>query len=354
MTIQGKAGFCRCAAVGVLIAAFTLSSVPTIGAEPSIEQKRAQAKTIAKQVEALDQTLEIATEEFNQASDALDEIQARLELTREKLSKARRRLVVRQATLNHRAKAIYLNGKIEFFEVVLSTQSFDDFLRRLDLVTRIGDSDAKIVGSVKAARRVLETRKRQLAAQQARQKRITASREKKKKSIEASLGKREKLLASVKDEIEAYERAERARAEAQRRRYLAAQTVSDGDGGGGGGTGGGPAHGNVVSVAMAQLGKPYRYGASGPDAFDCSGLTMYCYAQVGIGLPHSSSAQYGCGSHVSRDNLQPGDLVFFYNPIHHVGLYIGGGNMIHAPRTGDVVKIASVDGHGNYVGATRP
>lgn len=352
MTINGRAGFLRSCVISILSITIILCSAPPIGAEPTIEEKRAEAREIKAQVAKLDQKMEIAVEQYNMASDALDETRERLVLTREKLARARRRLRVRQGILNRRANSIYINGKIDFVEVVLATQSFDDFLKRLDLLTRIGNHDADLVGSVKAARRILERRKKQLAVQELRERRIKVAREKKKDQIEATLVKREQMLSSIKDEIEAYERAQRERAERQRRYYMASRSVDSG--GGGGGTGAGvPAHGNVVDYAVSRLGCPYVYGASGPSTFDCSGLTMWCYAQIGIGLPHSSAAQYGCGTRISRANLQPGDLVFFGSPIHHVGLYVGGGQMIHAPHTGAVVSYSGID-RGDYAGATRP
>ena len=109
----------------------------------------------------------------------------------------------------------------------------------------------------------------------------------------------------------------------------------------------------AVSYAMAQVGKAYVYGAAGPSAFDCSGLTMMAWAQAGVGLPHSSSAQSGTGTRVSADQLQPGDLVFYYSPISHVGMYIGNGQMVHAPNTGSVVNVTSVN-FGKAVGFARP
>ncbi|ACZ00008.1 MULTISPECIES: NlpC/P60 family protein [Thermomonospora] len=104
--------------------------------------------------------------------------------------------------------------------------------------------------------------------------------------------------------------------------------------------------------AMTKLGKPYVWGAAGPNAFDCSGLVMWAYKQVGINLPHYTGSQWNAGTRISRSQLAPGDLVFFYSDLHHVGLYIGNGKMIHAPRTGDVVKIDSIDGR-PYAGAVR-
>jgi len=104
--------------------------------------------------------------------------------------------------------------------------------------------------------------------------------------------------------------------------------------------------------ALTQLGKPYVWGAAGPNSYDCSGLVMWAYAKVGIALPHYTGSQWNAGARIPREDLQPGDLVFFYSDLHHVGLYIGDGKMVHAPRTGDVVKIAPIDGR-PYAGAVR-
>ncbi|NDU72239.1 hypothetical protein GWI34_06320 [Actinomadura sp. DSM 109109] len=132
--------------------------------------------------------------------------------------------------------------------------------------------------------------------------------------------------------------------------------------GGGGGTGGtynGPASGPAraaLDFAYAQLGKPYSYGAEGPSSYDCSGLTMKSWAAAGVGITRTTNSQYAATKRVAKSNLQPGDLVFFSN-LGHVGLYVGGGKMIHAPRTGDVVKIVDItSGYylSNYYGAGRP
>jgi cell wall-associated NlpC family hydrolase len=112
------------------------------------------------------------------------------------------------------------------------------------------------------------------------------------------------------------------------------------------------AAGVAVRTALAQLGDMYGVGASGPDTFDCSGLTMYAYAAAGVTLPHSSRAQASMGVPVARADLQPGDLVFFYTPVSHVGIYIGNGQMVHASVTGRPVAVTSVD-KGGYVGARR-
>jgi peptidoglycan DL-endopeptidase CwlO len=101
-------------------------------------------------------------------------------------------------------------------------------------------------------------------------------------------------------------------------------------------------YGGVVGIAMQYLGVPYVWGGSSPSGFDCSGFVMYVYAQVGVSLPHYTGAQWSYGVPVSRSDLEPGDLVFF-DGLGHVGIYVGGGQFIHAPQTGDVVKISSLD-----------
>ncbi|HEY8844217.1 MAG TPA: C40 family peptidase, partial [Gaiellaceae bacterium] len=113
-------------------------------------------------------------------------------------------------------------------------------------------------------------------------------------------------------------------------------------------------YGGVVGIAMRYLGTPYVWGGASPGGFDCSGFVMYVFGQIGVSLPHNAAAQYGYGSPVSQDSLQPGDLVFF-DGLGHVGIYVGGGSFIHSPHTGDVVKISTMTGWyaSTYVGARR-
>ncbi len=115
-----------------------------------------------------------------------------------------------------------------------------------------------------------------------------------------------------------------------------------------------PGAATAVRAALSQLGVPYRFAAASPGvAFDCSGLTMWAWAQAGVSMAHFAAAQYAAFPHVPISQLQPGDLVFFYSDIHHVGMYIGNGQYVQAPRTGDVVKISPLAGR-NLVGAARP
>src|SRR4051795_7695381 len=109
----------------------------------------------------------------------------------------------------------------------------------------------------------------------------------------------------------------------------------------------------VVDTALAQQGKPYKWAGAGPNSYDCSGLTQFAYRAAGVALPHSSSAQSRMGRPVSKADLRPGDLIFFYSPVGHVGIYIGNGKMVHAPTSGDVVRIANVNAMPGYNSARR-
>jgi cell wall-associated NlpC family hydrolase len=169
-----------------------------------------------------------------------------------------------------------------------------------------------------------------------------------KRSILGQLAERKRKLSGLESEIAALQAAEE--------RARAARRVSYSSGGGGGDY---PpptnqARSEVVPYAKRFIGVPYRWGGSSPSGFDCSGFTSYVYRNAaGISLPRVSRAQIGAGQRVSRKDLQPGDLVFFGSPIHHVGIYVGGNSYIHAPNTGARVRIDSLN-RGGYAGACRP
>jgi len=345
-----------------IVAGLLLFSFPSLGwGQPNQkDQKQAEAKKIKRQVEQIDQELDEAVEDYNQANLKLSKIKAEFTATSQKLEKAQQDLDDRRNILNTRLCNIYKHGEVPFIETIFSTKTFGQFLLTLSRLQDIAAGDARIVGDIERLKKDVEEKRHELAEQEKSQKVACSKLNSNKSEIEKKLGERKNTLAGVEEEINALDREEQANAERLRaqveqeqveQRRARTPQVSRGT-----------KHvpvpkSGAVGVAMQQLGKPYCWGGAGPGSFDCSGLVMYCYAKIGVSLPHSAAAQYGCGTHISRDQLRPGDLVFFTRGrgISHVGMYVGGDSYIHAPRTGDVVKISSLSARGRgYVGGVRP
>ena len=387
----------RLVVAGGLAAILLLAAAVGASANPSINDKRAQAEAILAEIQTLDEDLGAAAERFNGANYELGKLTSELAETREDLTRARQLQKVSRQRVAVRLRQLYISGESgSVIEVILGAKSLDDLLDRVDLAQRVTAQDAEIAGEAKALRERVAKREKQLTAARERQATVVAQRATEKHAIEGKLAERQTLLASVKDEIARLEEAERRRqaelrrqaqvelerqrreAEArQRARALAEQAATSSSSSAGVVSEGGdldepavsspgvdysppPADAStgaqVVAIAMQYLGTPYVWAAADPSVgFDCSGLTMYVFAKVGVSLPHYAAAQYQLGSPVSKDQLQPGDLVFFRG-LGHMGMYIGGGNFIHAPRTGDVVKISSLSESyyaANWVGARR-
>jgi cell wall-associated NlpC family hydrolase len=348
------------------LAAFAATSafgVTAAGADPSIASKRAQAEAILAEVRELDSRVGKAAEAYNLATIQLGEIDADLASNTKHLKAARKSLGLAQANAAQRLRALYINGDgAGAIEVILGARSLDDLISRLDVAQRVGEQDAKVLRDVRQYRRQVRLHREQLTDARMRQARVVAERAAQTRAIEAELAERERMLASVKDEIaklEAEERAEQARIEAAARARLRAQELAaqqalqqasaqavtvaaEAPSEESSPESLPPAkYTGVVAIAMQYLGVPYVWGGMSPAGFDCSGFVAYVYAQVGVSLPHNAAMQFGYGVPVSRDQLEPGDLVFF-DGLGHNGMYIGGGQFIHAPHTGDVVKISSL------------
>ncbi|HEU5491036.1 MAG TPA: NlpC/P60 family protein [Gaiellaceae bacterium] len=357
--------------IGVLAAASAAALLLAVGpaSGQTIESKRAQAEAIIAEVESMNHELEATIEAWNYANVELDRIDTDLRSNAKHLAAAKKSLGVAQMRIQERLRDLYINGEGDStLEVILGSQSLDDIIARLDAIERVSSQDTRILHTVRQYRKEVETRRENLQEARTDQARIVAEQAAQKQSIESQIGEQNQLLASVKDEIaeiraEEQRRqaalAEQARAAAQAAQ-LAAQATSqesydtaavvptyDADA---------PAarYGHVVGIALQYLGIPYVWGGSSPSTgFDCSGFTSYVYAQVGVYLPHHAASQYNMGTPVAYEQLAPGDLVFF-SGLGHVGLYIGGGQFVHAPHTGDVVRISSLgERAGSYVGARR-
>jgi cell wall-associated NlpC family hydrolase len=340
--------------------------VGSAGADPpSLASKESRAQQVLAQVEQIDANLEHAVEAYNLANVKLDRIRRDIRRNREELALARSNLTRANTALSSRVVAIYTADESDStLEILLGAQSLDDLLNRIDAVNRVSDQDGRVIREVRHFRTEVIHRRGQLRIARAEQERVVAGRAAEKERIEAQLAERQQLLSTIRTEIaqiRAAEQARQARLTRQLQARMPVQPVNANSGFGiaaaspDGATVAPPArYGGVVGIAMQFLGTPYVYGGASPSGFDCSGLVMYVFAQLGVPLPHSSGAQYGYGAPVSRDQLQAGDLVFF-NGLGHVGIYVGGGSFIHSPHTGDVVKISSMTGWyaSTYVGARR-
>ena len=350
----------------VVLAAGLLLAVGSASADPSIQSKREQAQAIMAELQQLDASLGQTIESYNYANIELDRIDADLRSNARHLEAARKSLGVAQSRIAERLRDLYVNGEGDStLEVILGSSSLDDIINRLDAIQRVSSEDTRILAEVKRYRKAVETRRAKLKDARADQARVVAERAAQKQEIESRLADRQQLLSSVKDEIvrmqaeearrqaalaaQARARLEAARLAAQQAAQAQAQsqtTLEATDYGSDAVTVSAPPPdgtraSQVISIAMQYLGVPYVWGGMSPSGFDCSGLVAYAYAQIGISLPHHAASQYGYGVPVSRDALQPADLVFF-NGLGHMGMYIGGGQFIHAPHTGDVVKISSL------------
>jgi peptidoglycan hydrolase CwlO-like protein len=350
------------------VAALTATSAT---AEPAaIADKRAEAEAVLAQIEAIDRKLEIAVEAYNSATTRLDGIQQDIVENLNHLSIARTAYRRAQKRLADRLVALYLNGQQSTIEIILGASSLEQLLDRIDGAERISEQDVEIVGQIRATRAEVRAREKKLETARAEQKQVVAQRADRRAWIEGQLADRQDLYDSVKDELdqliaEEKERQKRLEEEARRREEERQRILSEGGVEvpeniavpSGIGTAPPSLYGNdVVSIAMQFLGVQYVWGGSSPSGFDCSGLVVYAYGLAGRpGLPHYTGSLWQMGVAVSRDQLQPGDLVFF-NGLGHMGIYIGGGQFIHAPHTGDVVKISDMtSGYYLYsfVGARR-
>lgn len=368
----------RALPVAFVCAAVLLAAVPAL-ADPTIAEKQAEAHQVLGQVQQLDASLAHATQAYDLANERLNRVRKALKENGKNLAIARASLKRAQHHYAARVLDLYTSGGGDSgLDVLVGATSLDDLLDRLNTANRIAFADQQIVLQVRRFRDEVQRRQARLKHARWSAANLVAERAAARRSIESQLDQRRQLLSSIRGQIAQLEAQERAR-QAELRRELQARVAaqeqqartqaldntfsapaastgsSDSAVGASTTPVTAPSRGNVVAIAMRYLGVPYRWGGASPSTgFDCSGFTMYVYAQVGISLPHYTGSQYAMGVPVPRSQLQPGDLVFF-DGLGHEGIYVGNNQFIHAPHTGDVVKISSISGWyaSTYVGARR-
>lgn len=308
---------------------------------PTTAQVKAKVDTLYREAEA-------ATERYNGAKERADAARDELGALRDEAARRTERLNTSREALGSFAAAQYRAGGIDPGLRLALTSDPGDYLERASLAERVGDRRASALSSVRRQLVDLaELRERAgLRATELEEHRGRAARH--KESVRARLAQAERLLARLTaEERAAYARGAAEgpdRADRAGRADMPAPRAHSG-----------PADGRAaraVAYAYGALGKPYVWGATGPGSYDCSGLTQAAWRSAGVALPRTTYTQIESGRRVARSQLAPGDLVFFYPGITHVGLYIGDGKMIHAPRPGSPVRIAGID-EMPFAGAVR-
>ena len=346
----------RRAFVVLLLGALLVTLIVATGAFASpLAGKKAQLRQVQAKLDAIGIQVSKAVEDYDQAASRLDSTRGRIRQNQRLLAIAERNLATANRQLEARAQNIYKAPEVGFINAVLSARSFDDLVTQLDLMQRLGNSDVDLVRSVSAYERDIKDRRVQLQADARIAVKLLAERRAQKSAIMATNARLQSYESSLKADIKRALAQQAAAARAAAQQALAAANAANGAGSVGTSSGGGgappppdpsgPGHPEVVAIAQRYLGIPYVWGGASPSqGFDCSGLVMYVYAQIGIGLSHGATDQRHASTPVPLSALRPGDLVFYGNASYsyHVAIYVGGGRTIEAARTGTPVRYGVV------------
>ena len=331
-------------------------------APANITKAQAEANALQAQLQKLGGQVEAAVEDYDYAKAQLQKTNTAAKKTQAKLDKAEKDLSAAQGQLTERIVQIYKDGQTGALDVLLGATSFSDLVNRYEMLQRVSGQDHEIIVQVESYRTQVADQRADLAQQAKEQKTLTAQAaaaekkvQQKQADVKTQLKGKEAQVAQLEKEWQAQQAALAAKAkEAARLAALKAQqhprTVA-----GPGVQVSVPASASgskVIQVAVQYIGVPYIWAGASPSGFDCSGFVMYVYAKLGIDLPHSSRMMSEMGTAVSDSQLQPGDLVFYGSPVHHVGIYVGDGKMINSPYTGASVRIEAI-WRSSYSGARR-
>jgi len=327
--------------------------VPVLGIANSalaspVSDKKARLREVQAQLEKVGTQVEKAVEYYNQAVTRLATTRSKISENQRLLTAAERNLAIANRQLTVRAQSIYKAPATGFVDVIFSAHSFDDLVPQFDLMQRIGNGDVDLVRSVTAYEREIKDRRIALRADEKAAAKLLEEQRAQKSAILATESRMKRLEGGLKSDIKLLLAQQAAAARAAAQQAAAGSSVS-----GGGGTTdgpppldpGGPGHPEVVAIAQRYLGIPYLWGGASPKTgFDCSGLVLYVYAQVGVQLSHGATDQQRASKPVPLNALQPGDLVFYGNASYsyHVAIYAGGGQTIEAARTGTLVRYGVV------------
>ncbi|MHC6181368.1 C40 family peptidase [Clostridium sp. JNZ X4-2] len=341
-----------------------LSTGTSVFAAPSSSSSLAQVKQqkqgLEIKVEKLnDQIVQVMQQIDNNKKD-ISKVSDNIKNTQTNIESTEKDIKSQQELFNQRVKAMYINGMNSYLGVILNADNLNDFISRLDNVTKVMGFDKGVISDLSDKKEELSNQKEKLNNDNNKLLALKSDNEKKLSKLSSdkdsqtalitSLDAKEKELAVADTETSkviasAANNVQQIRNAAPRITGSSQSVSRGGDAS--------VSSSAVVAYASNFLGVPYVWGGTSPSGFDCSGLVQYVYAHFGINLPRTSQEQQNVGTAVSRSELQPGDLVFFGSPAYHVGIYVGGGSFINAPKTGDVVKIASLDNRSDFSGGRR-
>lgn len=313
----------------------------------NLADKQKRLDEFTAQLDALDRELEIASEDYNAAVDRLGKMKSQVQVAQLDLDNARSAYALQNGILGERANSMYRDGSIAGFEVLLDSKSVSDFVARMKFLNTIGLADADIAESLRSQKDAMEKQVVDLRNTETMAESLEFELKARQIEVMLRIQERQAMLAAAQGDL-----LEMLDQEAGRRSGEESALLADAlSGASKAGIVVDP--GSPVETALAYHGIPYLWGGETPSGFDCSGLILYVYKQHGVKLPHYSGSQFLMGEKIAPAALQPGDVVFFGSPIHHVGMYIGGGYYLHAPRTGDFVKISKLSARRDYAGGRR-
>jgi len=324
--------------VGVLLVA-----APAASAAGSVAKAKARLNAVEARLSSVSTQSEIAVEKYNQATSQLDAVEAKIAENQKQLETARRNLATANDQLVQRARDMYKARDVGVMDVVFKADNFDDLIEELDMMQRLGNSDVDTVHAIAAYKRDIKDRRVKLEADEKTATRLVADRQVQKDHLIALRSDLEGLTGKIKKEIKKLKYQAKLRAQLALTGFSGPIPKVDPNS---------PGHPEIVAIAQRYFGVPYVWGGASPSGFDCSGLTMYCYAQIGIGLSHGATDQQRASTPVPLTDLRPGDLIFFGNASfsHHVAIFVGGTTCIEAPYTGAVVGYGTWTGRDAWIG----
>ncbi|MEV6975598.1 NlpC/P60 family protein [Kitasatospora sp. NPDC093806] len=332
------------ARLAVLTTAMAGGVVLTAG--PAQAEPTPSLASVKEQVDQLNEEAEQSIERYNGFQEKQQKLQGEANRIQEKVARGQEQMNQLRTQLGAIAAEQYRTGGIDPSVQLMLDSDPSGYLAKASAQNQVVDSQAALLRQALAEQRRLDQDRAEATATLAQLDTAASSLADEKKKVQDKLAKAQALLNKLSAADRAKVNAQEAAA-TRASRSAADRTTP---------TPAVPATGRAATImqfAQAQLGKPYVWGATGPSGYDCSGLTGAAYRAAGIKLPRVSQDQWNAGARISRADLQPGDLVFFYSDLHHVGLYLGDGKMIHAPRTGKNVEVLPIDAM-PYVGAVRP